>query len=62
MMELIKENPALFRYIIVSIGLIIVYFISGYIIKVFKLKISRWQFSIVVFGLYLIIDFLSSWF
>lgn len=60
-MEIIKEYPILFRYIIVSISLLIVYFISGYIIKMFNLKISRWQFTVLIFGIYLLVDFVSSW-
>ncbi len=60
-MELINEYPVLFRYIIVSISLILVYYFSEYIIKILKLKINRFQFAIFVFGLYLVLDLILNW-
>lgn len=61
-MELIKEYPVLFRYIIVSVCLVLIYYGSGYFIKIFKLKVSRWQFTVAIFGLYLATDFVVSLF
>ncbi len=60
-MELIEAYPVLFRFIAVSIGLLLVYYLSEYFIKILRLEITRKQFTIIVFGLYLIISFLSSW-
>ncbi len=57
-MELIKEYPILFKFIIVSIGLLLIFYISEYLIRLFRLKISRKQFAIIAFGLYLVIDFI----
>lgn len=60
-MELIKEYPILFRCLIILISLILIYYFSGYLIKILKLKISRFQFTVFVYGLYLVIDFISIW-
>lgn len=60
-MELIKQNPILSRTIIIIVALLIVYGISGFIIKSLKLKITKTQLLIFVIGVYLLIDFIIAW-
>ncbi|GFZ94317.1 hypothetical protein GCM10011531_27650 [Aquaticitalea lipolytica] len=60
-MELIKQNPIIFRVIIIIIALIVLFFMSDFIIKSLKLSISKRQLLIFAFGLYLLIDFVLSW-
>lgn len=60
-MELIKQNPIIFRAIIIIIALIILYYLSDFIIKSLKLNITKRQLLIFAFGLYLLIDLLLSW-
>ncbi|CAM1362551.1 hypothetical protein TPENAI_30040 [Tenacibaculum litopenaei] len=59
--ELIKGNYTLLNVLIKFVILLIAYFISEYIIQIFKLKVTQKQFVIAVFALYLVVNLLLSW-
>jgi hypothetical protein len=60
-MDLLREYPIFFRTILFAVILALIYFISGFIINLLKLKISRWQFSIFIYGVYLMVNLIMSW-
>lgn len=60
-MNFIEEYPILFRAIVAFIVLAVLYLKSDEIIKILRVKMTKRQFIILIFGIYLILDIVLSW-
>ncbi len=57
-MNILQENPELVKTVIALLVTLIISMLSDKIIKALKLGISNKQFIVIVFVIYLILDFI----